>query len=151
MKKILIAVFSFLSILGCKTVEEENREGNTSSSTLAGEGQLIHNSRNSLDWNGTYTGVLPCMDCPGIETLLVINEDLTYTLEQKKIETAENESTEFKTTGNFSWNEQGNIISVGTLEGELELKVEELFLVPVDPNGFEVKPEPGNNFKLLKQ
>ena len=29
-----------------------------------------HNSRNALDWAGTYEGVLPCADCPGIQTRL---------------------------------------------------------------------------------
>jgi hypothetical protein len=30
------------------------------------------------------------------------------------------------------------------------LKVGENYLVPLDPRGFPVKAEPGNNFKLLK-
>ncbi|HSH50375.1 MAG TPA: copper resistance protein NlpE N-terminal domain-containing protein, partial [Bacteroidales bacterium] len=28
----------------------------------------MHTSEISLDWQGTYKGVLPCADCPGIET-----------------------------------------------------------------------------------
>lgn len=37
-----------------------------------------HNAANSLDYFGTYTGVLPCADCEGIETIIVINSDSTY-------------------------------------------------------------------------
>ena len=34
-----------------------------------------HNSRNSLDWAGIYEGVLPCADCPGIQTRLTLSRD----------------------------------------------------------------------------
>ena len=40
----------------------------------------IHNSRNSLDWAGTYEGVLPCADCPGTKTRLTLNQDGSYRL-----------------------------------------------------------------------
>ena len=39
-----------------------------------------HSSRNSLDWAGTYEGVLPCADCPGIRTRLTLNRDESYEL-----------------------------------------------------------------------
>jgi len=29
-----------------------------------------HNSRNALDWAGTYAGVLPCADCPDVQARL---------------------------------------------------------------------------------
>jgi len=35
-------------------------------------------SVNSLDWAGSYHGVLPCADCAGIETTLILDYDLTY-------------------------------------------------------------------------
>jgi len=37
-----------------------------------------HTSANSLDWAGVYRGVLPCADCPGIETTLRLATDSTY-------------------------------------------------------------------------
>ena len=39
-----------------------------------------HNSRNSLDFAGVYEGVLPCADCPGIQTRLTLNRDVSYEL-----------------------------------------------------------------------
>src|SRR5690606_18798136 len=36
------------------------------------------NSRNSLDWAGTYRGVLPCADCEGIETVITLAEDGSF-------------------------------------------------------------------------
>ncbi|MFU8831928.1 MAG: copper resistance protein NlpE N-terminal domain-containing protein, partial [Wenzhouxiangella sp.] len=32
-------------------------------------------SRLSLDWVGTYSGVVPCASCPGIETSITLNDD----------------------------------------------------------------------------
>jgi uncharacterized lipoprotein NlpE involved in copper resistance len=40
----------------------------------------MHNSRNSLDWAGTYEGVLPYADCPGTKTRLTLNYDGSYRL-----------------------------------------------------------------------
>ena len=36
----------------------------------------IHNAETSLDYEGTYKGVLPAADCPGIETTLILNPDV---------------------------------------------------------------------------
>lgn len=41
-----------------------------------------HNAQNSLDWPGSYTGILPCADCSGIETILDIKADGNYTLDE---------------------------------------------------------------------
>jgi hypothetical protein len=41
-------------------------------------------SRTSLDWPGTYTGVLPCADCEGIETTITLSVDLTYAHENRQ-------------------------------------------------------------------
>lgn len=43
----------------------------------------IPKSMNELksDYTGTFSGVLPCADCPGIETKLTLNADNTYKLE----------------------------------------------------------------------
>jgi len=69
------------------------------------------NSRNSLDWNGTYTGTVPCADCQGIFTIVTLNKDNTYTLSMKYL----GKSGEyFDSHGNFTWNDAGSSI---TFEG----------------------------------
>lgn len=152
MKKILFPVFVLLVLIGCKTIEEDNEQFDPQEEWRENEVQAdAHNSRNSLDWEGTYTGVLKCEDCPGIETIINLNKNFSYILEQRKIETLDEEGTEFQNSGRITWNENGSVITVEGMDGELQLKVEELYLVPVDDNGHELKAEPGNNFKLLKQ
>jgi heat shock protein HslJ len=59
------------------------------------------------DWVGTYTGALPCADCEGISTTLILNKDLTYKL--LTIYLGKGDKT-FESNGNFIWNNEGTII-----------------------------------------
>jgi copper homeostasis protein (lipoprotein) len=68
-----------------------------------------HNSRNSLDWYGTYHGVLPCADCEGIHTMILLNKDLSYNLKTKY---ADKSDSVFESSGSFTWNDQGNTITL---------------------------------------
>ncbi len=71
-----------------------------------------HNSRNSLDWAGTYEGVLPCADCPGIKTRLSLRQDGSYELSSEYLERQVAPRIE---RGQFAWQPGGNAIR---LEGE---------------------------------
>ncbi len=68
-----------------------------------------HNSRNSLDWEGTYKGLLPCADCKGIETTVTLNSNGTYTLDQLYIGRP---SGYFKQEGTFTWSDDGGTITL---------------------------------------
>ena len=66
-----------------------------------------HTSANSLDWQGTYKGTLPCADCQGILTELSLNNDNTYVLRTKYLGRDSRSQVE---NGTFSWNKEGNKI-----------------------------------------
>ena len=66
-----------------------------------------HNLRNSLDWAGVYTGILPCADCDGIKVELILNNDETYEISYLYLGKSEEA---FVFSGTFSWNETGNKI-----------------------------------------
>jgi heat shock protein HslJ len=68
-----------------------------------------HNSSNSLDWEGSYYGVTPCADCPGIATIVWLNKDMTYRVVTRYME-RQKDSTEY--TGRFSWNDSGSVVSL---------------------------------------
>lgn len=149
MKRFLLLTLILFTVIGCKS-NIDNPDNEVSDDLTENNKSLqLHNSRNSLDWAGTYSGLLPCKECLGVETILELNEDETYRLISRR--TNDNDETEEQqSSGNFSWNEEGSAI---TLDEEAEMppfKVGENYLVPLDSLGFEVKPEPGNNFKLLK-
>lgn len=148
MKQFLLSIILVFSIVGCKSSIEE-RDNVSDDISENNRSLQLHNSRNSLDWEGTYSGILPCEDCMGVETIIEIKDDQTYRVIQRR--TGADEQTEEKESkGYFTWNDEGSVIELENQNEIPWLKVGENFLVPLDPRGFEVKAEPGNNFKLLK-
>lgn len=66
-----------------------------------------HNSRNSIDWEGVYRGRLPCADCEGIETIIVLTDDEQYRTWFRYLGKS---TTIISAQGQFSWNDAGNTI-----------------------------------------
>ncbi len=69
----------------------------------------MHNSQNSLDWNGVYRGLLPCADCVGILTELELHSDLSYQLSYQYQGASSEVHTE---KGRFKWDDSGSKISL---------------------------------------
>jgi heat shock protein HslJ len=89
------------------------------------------NSRNSLDWPGSYSGVLPCASCPGIETIITLREDGTFDRSTLYIDEAPAPETE---SGRFSWNAAGSAITLGSAAGQ-QYQVGEGALFQLDESG----------------
>ncbi|MDY0344057.1 MAG: copper resistance protein NlpE N-terminal domain-containing protein [Lentimicrobium sp.] len=107
------------------------------------------NSATSLDWPGTYTGTLPCADCEGILTTLVLNADLTYELSTRY----SGKSTETYTDkGKFKWNELGNIITLEGIENRSsKFFVGENKVLQLDMQGQPVTGVLADKYMLNKQ
>lgn len=50
----------------------------------------MHDAESSLDYQGTYTGVFPAADCPGIDMRLTLKKDGTYSLHMKYLNATRN-------------------------------------------------------------
>lgn len=107
--------FAFLTLLfiglnsckdAAKTETDTSSEDTTENTTTEVD---MHTSETSLDWDGTYTGTLPCADCEGIETSLTLNQDLTFVLQTKYL--GKDELTH-ETKGVFTWNDAGTEITL---------------------------------------
>jgi copper homeostasis protein (lipoprotein) len=95
------------------------------------------NSENSLDWNGTYKGIVPCADCEGIETTLVLNLDRTFSLQTKYLGKTNSVGLDIK--GNFTWNRAGNTITLGGIkEAPAQYLVGENHLRQLDMSGQKI-------------
>lgn len=70
------------------------------------------NTMTSVDWNGTYTGTIPCGHCEGITVWLTLN--LNNTFEFKTSYLGLNDARDEIFTGKFSWDQTGSKV---TLEG----------------------------------
>lgn len=68
-----------------------------------------HNSRNALDWAGTYRGVLPCADCEGIETVLTLTEDGSFREHSRYLGKP---GPEFSRQGAFTWSGDGGSVAL---------------------------------------
>ena len=71
------------SCTGNKTVQEASENDSTN---VADSLSAANNELDLATVAGTYEGVLPAADCPGIKTVLTINADSTYQLRQDYID-----------------------------------------------------------------
>lgn len=90
-----------------------------------------HNSRNSVDWAGTYQGTLPCADCPGIQTTLTLQEDNGYVLQTAYLERGDSVYTE---SGEFTWDENGGKITLDADSRKFQVGENRLFALDMEGN-----------------
>ncbi|MDL2290249.1 copper resistance protein NlpE N-terminal domain-containing protein [Paludibacteraceae bacterium OttesenSCG-928-F17] len=136
-KLILATLFCALVIApSCKSNKKTNQNQTVT----------MDNSRTSLDWNGVYTGVLPCADCEGIQTTITLKNDNTYDIITKYLGKDYNENT---ASGTFTWNNDGNKITLSdTEESPVQYQVGENKLTLLDMAGNRISSD--NNYNLIK-
>lgn len=100
----LIGLLSLL-IISCQQQTKSNSSSKVDSIKNAVANS--HNAKNSLDYVGTYKGILPCADCDGLETEITINENATFCVKTKYQGKGDKV---FEQKGTFVWNKAGNII-----------------------------------------
>lgn len=66
----------------------------------------MHDAESSLDYQGTYTGVFPAADCPGIDMRLTLKKDGTYSLHMKYLD----RDSEFDEKG--AYKVKGNLLTL---------------------------------------
>lgn len=154
---ILITAFVFV---GCKNGSEKNNQNKemeieqsqneTDNLTDFEEApDRAHNSRNSLDWSGNYHGTMPCADCPGIETTLDLNDDLTYKIKMDYLD----RDVAIEEEGKFEWDDEGQRIKLhpenqgGT---EMAFFVGENMLFRLDEEGNRVTGDLADEYRLEK-
>ncbi len=135
-KIFLIASFCAIALAGCKTPQSTD-----TSALSAGD-----NSQTSLDWQGMYTGILPCADCEGIRTELQLKQDFTYEMGLKYLGKSDEV---IRSNGKFAWNTSGSAI---TLNGDntQQFIVGENKLIKLDINGKAIDSKLVNNYQLMK-
>ena len=105
------------------------------------------NSRNSLDWEGTYVGILPCGDCEGIKTTVSLFYDGTY---NRTLEYLGKNGSPFKENGKFEWNSEGSTITLMDDAQKQQYKVGENQLFHLDNNGAQIKGNLSDKYILIK-
>ena len=137
MKKSVLLLF--VVIVGCQnqTVKKNDRNND------------VHNARNSVDYIGTYKGILPCVDCQGLDTELSVNENSTFNLKVKYQGKGEKI---YLQKGHFTWNKKGNtIILTDVRNAPNQYFVNENTLTQLDIYGKKIKGSTAEEYILSKQ
>jgi uncharacterized lipoprotein NlpE involved in copper resistance len=110
-----------------------------------------HNSQNSLDWAGIYTGTVPCADCEGIQVTITLNNDLTYEMSMEYLKEKRAKET---FSGTFLWDASGSTITLGNIDEKTyptHYIVGENILIQLDLEGNIITGELASNYILTKE
>lgn len=106
------------------------------------------NSRTSLDWAGTYGGLVPCADCVGIDTRLTLASDGRYRL---RLRYQGRSDSAFVTAGEFTWDSAGRSITLGGItDGADRYQVMEGALLQLDRQGDRITGELADRYRLAR-
>lgn len=153
--KILLMAFALaLSFTACKNDNKKQNDSSmdhveNSEKVLTENPDAAHNSRNSVDWAGTYEGVIPCADCPGIEMKVTLHEDNTYKMSMDYQE----RDTKSTSEGTFEWNDNGSKVTLIPEDGDaaVQFQVGENKLYQLDANGNRPEGEMADQYVLEKK
>lgn len=148
MKKSLcyIALLALFTTACSEAPKEETAVNTTQAQTEAAKSIPIGDtSQNSLDWAGSYEGVLPCASCEGMQTLITLQADNSFI--QETVYLGKDEKI-LKLMGKVTWDELGQKI---TLEDGTQYLVGENQLIMLDTEGKRITGELAANYVLKKK
>jgi heat shock protein HslJ len=150
MKKIIFitGVCAFILGLGMSACQSK---GSVKSSTDSAGIATVDNSKNSLDWEGVYTGIVPCADCPGIFTQITLKNDNTYNLQREYL--GKKDALAESIDGSFQWNKVGNTITLSGLKEKSmpsDYQVGENKLIQLDMEGKGITGDLADKYDLFK-
>ncbi|WP_437919720.1 copper resistance protein NlpE [Sphingobacterium sp. LRF_L2] len=88
-------------------------------------------SLNPTDFHGTYEGTIPCDDCEGIKTILVINNNETFNISTEQLGSQQSTSD----NGRYTLEENGGILHLRAKDTDLKLKIAKDKLFHLDKDG----------------
>ena len=130
-----IAPICLLTALILASCTATDPSAGTSNPAPAAAGAALpdgHHARNSLDWAGTYEGTLPCADCPGIQTRLVLMEHGAYELHTQYLDRQPHPNV---VRGTFHWQPDGSTIRLDRAGDEQRFFVAEGRLIQLYQDG----------------
>ena len=110
MKKIgLLITVAALTLISCTNQgsKQEEKDAETTEQVAAD----THTSETSLDWAGVYEGTMPCASCEGIETVVELKDNHTFTASYTYMG-GENEDFTTTSEGEFTWDDSGQIVTL---------------------------------------
>lgn len=116
MKKIgLLIAVAALTLISCTNQGSKQEEQDAAVTEEVAPD--MHTSETSLDWAGVYEGTMPCASCEGIETVVELRNDHTYTATYTYMGTDEYTVTN---EGSFTFDVTGNTITLKTDDEQID-------------------------------
>lgn len=143
MKKIVV-LFTAVLFFSCNS-KQAAPEYESGSKEIEAAPSDIHNARTSLDYTGIYKGTLPTASGSGMDITIVLS-DSTYTKEILYIE----QKDKFSSKGKYTWNSDGNTITLIGEDVPNQYFVGENTLTQLDVNGNRIEGEMEENYVLRK-
>ncbi len=135
---IMVLFILFIGLASCKSAKKvQSLEVKATSD----------NSMTSVDWVGTYQGILPCADCEGIKTQIVLNKHLSYILETQYL--GKDEKV-FQSKGAFKWDESGSKITLDN-ENKQIYQVGENRIFHLDKDGNRITGDLADKYIMEKE
>jgi copper homeostasis protein (lipoprotein) len=106
------------------------------------------NSRNALDWQGVYTGTVPCADCAGIRTRIELSHDGSFA---RSLLYVGRDEQPFDDVGTFVWDDSGSRITLDPGDREAQqYQVGENVLFHLDRDGQRISGDLAAAYRLEK-
>jgi len=148
MKKMLGLVLICTSLFSCVDLSSSGETGSTDTSSVGSEAVTTgDNSQKSIDWAGTYEATIPCADCPGIKTSIVINKDETFRISSEYLDRGKT----IEDNGKIMWHDDGSVIHLKGKDTDLKLKVGENQLFHLDQDGKVIEGDLADNYIYKKK
>ena len=134
MKQFLVLAALTALMVSCGNKNKKAETEAQQAATAVAEAVDTHNSRNALDYWGTYKGTIPCADCPGIEVEIILDQNGSYKKTMTYLDRAPDNV--FKTEGSYEWSADGrNITLTNASDGEsYQVGENVLFMLDADGN-----------------
>ncbi len=146
MKKLIIVLIAAAAVVGCKN---RNKAVVEVTETVTEVMAPVFNAKDSLEYQGTYKGTIPCADCEGIQMSITIDRDGNF--KRTKMYLGKGDPTEFADNGKYQWDATGNIIEFLNQKDTDMYLVEKNRLVILDMEGKVVSGELAELYFLTKQ
>lgn len=156
MKKSFIVLMSVVFLASCGGNKDKNTETTTddvvvtTNEVVVAEDSLAlpdeSNAQNALDYQGTYTGVLPTASGEGMNVAITLT-DSTYTKEISYVGKKDKPITK----GAYKWDASGTIITLEGAEKPNQYFVGENTLTQLDVDGNKITGDMANLYILTKK
>lgn len=145
-RKLGAVLLALAALGGCERPAKPSAAAPAADTSVTSMTPDAHSSRTALDWSGTYSGVLPCASCPGIETEVTLNGDGSYQLRRYHVDEA---SAPDVRSGTFSWDASGSRVVLGGADAQ-RYQVGENVLFHLDRDGARISGDLADRYVLEK-